>query len=571
MHTTPGGGKGPQSEQRSSRPTAKLAALLVCLLSAWIVLSVPRLNAKTAGVQGLAVATEAPRATQEAMKVLRAGGNAADAAIVAALVSGVVSPSSSGIGGGAFVHHWDATQGLSTILDARERAPSGLVGAEFETTFSTEQRGKWVGVPGEVAGLFELHRRFGSKPWSELVNPAIVAAERGFEVSPHLARALRYSEQGMLLDPGLTALWLRGGAAPNTGSRAKHAALGQTLRRIARSGPKGFYEGPVAADIVRTVAQAAGWLNEKDLLSYEVKERQALRTTFGDAEILTMPPPSAGGMMLVQAAKVFTKDDLSKLGFNTPAYQHALAESFRASLADRFTRLGDPDVQAVAMDELLDDERMKARRASISLERTHLIPRFAQDEQGTHHLVVADAQGNHVSLTTTVNRAFGAKLLAKASGVVLNDELADFSKNAWMKPFGKTESPNRARPQARPVSSMTPTIVVQDGKVVLAAGGSGGMNIATDVAQMVLGRLVFGLPPDELLRAPRFQIPLGGGDTIAVMADTSPAHMDDLRRRGELVKTIDFTTTAVQLITSDDGVRRQAAADPRKFGLALVH
>lgn len=570
MTKTLSGGRGRDlNRPRSKLGTNAVRCILPCLVAALLGLGLPRLHAQASNQGRLAVASEAPRAAQEAMKVLQSGGNAADAAIVAALVSGVVSPSSSGIGGGAFIHHWDATQSESTILDARERAPSGLVAADFEGSIPTEQRGKWVGVPGEVAGLFELHRRFGSKRWSELVKPAIAAAEQGYEVSPHLARALRYAEQAMLLDVGLTAQWFRRGSAPRTGARAKNPTLGRTLRRISQAGPKGFYEGPVAADMVRTVREAAGWLSLDDLTTYQVKERQALRTTFAGSEILTMPPPSAGGMMLVQAARVFSKAELLKLGFNTPAYQHALAESFRASFADRFLRLGDPDVQPVALEELLSEERMKARREQIALERTHMIPRFAQSEHGTHHLVVADAQGNHVSLTTTVNRAFGAKLLARASGVVLNDELADFSKNAWMAPFGLSESPNRARPNARPVSSMTPTLVVQDGKVVLAAGGSGGMNIATDVAQMVLARLVFGMPPDELLQAPRFQIPLRSG-SIAVMADSSAEHIADLKRRGELVETIDFTTTAVQLITSDDGFTRKAAADPRKFGLALV-
>lgn len=530
----------------------------------------PSPTATASDAKSFAVSTESPRASEEAFKVLKGGGNAADAAIVAALVSGVVNPSSSGLGGGAFIHYWDAATRQSTILDAREQAPSALIGEDFEARpFPFASRGKAVGVPGELAGLLELHRRFGTRSWASLVQPAITASERGYEVSLHLTRALGYSEKELRLDPKLAAQWFAKGR-PVAGARLANPLLALTLRRIARSGAAGFYEGPVAANLVKAVKEAGGWLSLDDLKSYQVKERAALRASFGDVEIVTMPLPSAGGLMLVQAAKVFAPSELAVLGFNTPAYQHALAESFRASMADRFAHVGDPELEKVDVAALVSDQRMGARRQTIALERTHRIPRFAQQEHGTHHMVIADAYGNYASLTTTVNRAFGAKLLAKDSGILLNDELEDFSNNAWMAAFGGGLSPNRARPGARPVSSMTPTFVLKDGQVVLAVGGSGGMNIATDVSQMVLGRLVFGLSVEELLRAPRFQVP-GRGKTISVIGDaTTVEHMSELERRGEVVGTIDFATTAVQMISVEPDGSLRAAADPRKFGKALV-
>lgn len=516
-----------------------------------------------------AVSTEAQRATVEAQRMLEKGGNAADAAIVAALVAGVVSPSSSGLGGGTFIHYWDSSQGQSVVLDARETAPKETVAADFEgRPFVFGERGKWVGVPGELAGLWELHRRYGSKPWGALVEPAIQAAESGFEVSLHLGKALRFAERDLRQDPSLLRHWFAKGL-PRAGARVNNPLLAITLRRIAQHGPQGFYEGLVAADLVRAAREAGGWLTHEDLAAYQVKERKALRARFGDVELYTMPPPSAGGLMLVQATQVYSPGELRSLGFNTPAYQHALAESFRGSLADRFRFLGDPDFEPVNSELLLDAKRQKARRARISLERTHRIERFGQEESGTHHLVVADSAGNFVTLTTTVNRAFGAKLLARNTGVLLNDQLDDFSKNAWMASYGGGDSPNRPRPGARPLSSMTPTLGVRDGRVVMALGGSGGMNIATDVAQMALGHLVFGLPPDELLRAPRFQVP-AFGQTIAVTGGATVEHINDLRARGELVATIEFTSTAVQMITSPDGIHFTAAADPRKFGAAVV-
>lgn len=559
----------PGAGSRVTRKRSGFWGLAILLLLAGLG-RLPAPTARANAARSFAVSTEAPRATDEAHKILAAGGNAVDAAIVAALVSGVVNPSSSGLGGGAFIHYWDAAKQESIILDARERAPQAVNGEDFEKRpFPFEQRGKWVGVPGELAGLVEMHRRWGSKSWATLVQPAITAAERGYDVSLHLARALGFSEKELRLDPKLSAQWFSKGR-PVVGARLGNPLLALTLRRIARSGAKGFYEGPVAANLVKTVQGAGGWLTTEDLSRYEVKERHALRTRFGDAEIVTMPPPSAGGLMLTQAANVFVPQELERLGFNTPAYQHALAESFRGSLADRFRFLGDPDLEAVDVAALTSEQRMRVRRRTISLERTHRIARFGQEEHGTHHMVFADAYGNFVSLTTTVNRAFGAKLLAKDSGILLNDELGDFASNAWMVAFGGGQSPNRARPSARPVSSMTPTFVLKNGKVVLAIGGSGGMNIATDVAQMVMGRLIFGLSGEELLRAPRFQIP-PMGDTIQVIGEaTSVEHVHDLERRGEIVGTIDFATTAVQMITVEPDGSLRAAADPRKFGKALV-
>jgi gamma-glutamyltranspeptidase/glutathione hydrolase len=230
--------------------------------------------------------------------------------------------------------------------------------------------------------------------------------------------------------------------------------------------------------------------------------------------------------------------------------------------------VGDPDFAKVPIARLLSKKHIARRRAAVSLDRTHAIPRFVQREHGTHHLVTSDADGNAVSLTTTVNHAFGAKVAAPLSGVVLNDELDDFTARAWVEALGLDSTPNRPRPGARPVSSMTPTLVLEDGKVVLAAGGSGGMNIATDVSQAVIAHLAFGLGPTEILDAPRIQIPTAA-ETIRVPVDTSAEHVADLERRGEIVGRINFTSTAVQMIAAE-GTRKFAGADPRKGGFGLV-
>lgn len=516
-----------------------------------------------------AVASESPEAARQAMAQLRAGGNAVDAAVTAALVAGVVSPVSSGLGGGAFIHYFDAATQRAIILDARETAPAAFDAEGFEVRpIPHEQRGRLVGVPGELRGLYELHRRYGSRSWADVVTPAAEVAAKGFVVNRHLARTLSFAQERLMVEPALRELWFPGGSPRQAGTRVKNPNLAATLRRIAQEGPQAFYEGTIAADIVAAARRYGGALSLEDLANYRVLEREPLTVQWEGYTVHTMPLPSAGGLMLAQALGLFSKADLQRLGFNTPAYQHALGEAFRASIADRLRYLGDPSFEPLDLGALIEPSRLRQRREQLSMFRTRSLGALVPPEHGTHHLVTADAAGNVVSLTTTVNKGFGAKIVAANSGVVLNDELDDFTLKQWVEPLGMTRSPNRPRAGARPVSSMTPTLVLRDGRVVLAAGGSGGFNIATNVAQMVVAHLAFERPIADLVREPRIQIPLGGA-TLRVPKATPAEHVADLRLRGEVVEPVRFTSTAVQLLTHTGG-SWQAAADPRKFGLALT-
>lgn len=516
-----------------------------------------------------AVASESPEAARQAMAQLRAGGNAVDAAVTAALVAGVVSPVSSGLGGGAFIHYFDAATQRAIILDARETAPAAFDAEGFEVRpIPHEQRGRLVGVPGELRGLYELHRRYGSRSWADVVTPAAEVAAKGFVVNRHLARTLSFAQERLMVEPALRELWFPGGSPRQAGTRVKNPNLAATLRRIAQEGPQAFYEGIIAADIVAAARRYGGALSLEDLANYRVLEREPLTVQWEGYTVHTMPLPSAGGLMLAQALGLFSKADLQRLGFNTPAYQHALGEAFRASIADRLRYLGDPSFEPLDLGALIEPSRLRQRREQLSMFRTRSLGALVPPEHGTHHLVTADAAGNVVSLTTTVNKGFGAKIVAANSGVVLNDELDDFTLKQWVEPLGMTRSPNRPRAGARPVSSMTPTLVLRDGRVVLAAGGSGGFNIATNVAQMVVAHLAFERPIADLVREPRIQIPLGGA-TLRVPKATPAEHVADLRLRGEVVEPVRFTSTAVQLLTHTGG-SWQAAADPRKFGLALT-
>jgi gamma-glutamyltranspeptidase/glutathione hydrolase len=369
-------------------------------------------------------------------------------------------------------------------------------------------------------------------------------------------------------DPSLQALFFRSGVPVGVGAVVKNPALAATLDRIAAEGPAALYEGPIAAEIVDAAQSAGGALSLADLRAYKPLAREPLHVVFEGSDVYTMPPPSAGGMMLVQTLKLFGAGRLRKLGIESGAYQHLIAEALRAAIADRMRYLGDPAHANVDVAALVSDARMDARRRSIALDRTHAVPRFGLEGQGTHHLVTADARGMVVSLTTTVNRVFGARVVAAKSGIVLNDELDDFTASADVAPFGMSQSPNRPRPGARPVSSMTPTIVLAGGRAVLALGGSGGPTIATNVTQLVLSNLVFGTPPEQAVSARRFYVPSSGAYML-LEKGAHPALVENLERRGEIVGTMPFNGSAVQMIARDGNAWR-AASDPRKHGTAMA-
>ena len=543
---------------------------LVLALGATILLLLVAPRVEAGAVRGrMAVASESAIAAREALDQMKRGGNAVDAAVTAALVGGVTNPTSSGIGGGGFALVWLAVDHRPYLLDFRESAPQGLDADAFERRpLPDAERAQLTGVPGEVRGLWELHRKLGKRTWHEVVRPAVRVARSGYPVGQHLGSMLRQYRGRLPPDEGLRRTFYPGGRPAAVGTVVRNPDLARTLERIEVEGPSALYEGPVAARVVGAAARAGGSLTLADLGGYRPVERKPLRVKWEGYEIYTMPPPSAGGIMLAQTLAMYSGRELKRLGPESGAYQHLLAEAMRGAIADRMRYLGDPDHQTVDVARLLDPKRLARRRASIGLDRTHALPRFGLEESGTHHLVTADGGGNFVSLTTTINRVFGAKLTADDTGVVLNDELDDFTSANQVAPFGMRRSPNRARPGARPVSSMSPTIVVREGRVVLALGGSGGTAIATNVTQATLSRLVFDMAPRDVVAAPRFYVP-DAHATIWLEKGARAELVEDLEGRGEIVATTPFSKSAIQLIAVDQGFK-VPAADPRKHGAALA-
>lgn len=517
-----------------------------------------------------AVASENPMATRMALQVLEKGGSAVDAAITGLLAIGVMQPVSSGIGGGGFAVVWDAKVKKVTVLDFRETAPRNAKADDYVKRPPKEgKEAVMTGVPGEIAGLYEMHSRWGKLAFADLVRPPSEAASKGFPVSVHMARALKMNEKWVLKVPRYP-VFHAAGVLLAAGKTAVNTALGETLARIGAEGKGVFYEGAIAKDILETARAAGSRMVDADLKEYAVVERTPLKTEWEGYEVYTMPPPSAGGVMMLETLHMHSKAELSALGWGSGEYQHVLAETFRGAVADRVRAVGDPAFVKVDVDALVNRERMKARKAKISATATTPGEKFQLGTGGTSHLVTVDDAGNVVTVTSTVNSMFGAKVVTQG-GFLLNDELDDFTAERVSKRYEAHPGPNAPRPKARPVSSMTPTIVFKDGAPVLALGGSGGTRIATGTTQVLLAHLVFGKSVQEAVSAPRLETPPMGG--LYLDPGTADALVKDLEARGEAVNTTVPNYSAVQAISIQrkDGARvMEAAADPRKAGEGAV-
>jgi gamma-glutamyltranspeptidase/glutathione hydrolase len=555
--------------------TNRIAAVATLAAAATLTLGLPARGAYQRAAEGshLAVATDNAAATHAALAVMRAGGNAFDGAIAAALALGVAGPTASGLGGGGFALVWVAREHKMVALDFRETAPAH---GDATTLAVRDKRGTSVGVPGEPAGLAWLSVHYAHKSLADDAAPARALAERGFVVGRHLSEGIAFSKRFVAGTP-LEAELFPGGAARAYRSVWRRPNLARTLERFGAEGSRPFYTGDIAAKILAAARAEGSVMDAADLAGYRVRERAPLTRVIGGRTVATMPAPSAGGLMLLETLLVYGADSSSPLagvGFESAAYFHSIAEIMRGAIADRARFAGDPDVDpsvVPAYEHALDPKQLAARAKRVEPFKVHEAKEFKTREQGTTHLVVADDDGNVVSLTTTVNGPFGARILAGDTGIYLNNQLFDFSTPGDGAPFGVTGGgPNRPRGGARAVSSMTPTIVLENGAPILALGGSGGRHIATEVTQATLARLVFGFDPGECVGAPRMYT---DGRNLSVDRQVSADTRAALRLRGETVVQERFEGTGVQMIAWDRSsadVHVFAASDPRKLGFAAA-
>jgi gamma-glutamyltranspeptidase/glutathione hydrolase len=524
------------------------------------------------------------QATRVAVDVLRAGGNAVDAAVAAAFALSVALPHAGNLGGGGMLLY-RAPGGETVALDFRETAPRRL---RAEMFLDEEGRpvaglslrgGLAVGVPGTVAGLFEAHRRWGQLPWPDLVAPAIRLAEKGVTVSGPLADVFEHDGAPLLGHPAARRIFAAEGKLPAEGDALVQRDLATSLRRIAAEGLDGFYRGATARSIARTVARAGGVLDVEDLAAYRPVARSPLERRYRGYRVLSFPPPSSGGLLLLQMLGMLERFDLRESGFGSSRSIHVMAEVERRAYADRSRWLGDPEFVRVPVDGLLDEAYVARRAASISGDRATPSAQVGPGAPGgeepadTLHFSVADPAGGAVALTTTLNTAFGCGIVAAGTGVLLNNEIDDFAlapgvPNKW----GLVgDEANAVAGGKRPLSSMVPTIVEPPAgglRPALVLGSPGGAKIITAVLQVLVNVVDHDMPLQDAVDAPRFHhqwLP----DTLWHEPRAFP---EDVRRalrgRGHRLEQAEHPLGNVNAIGLDSEGRWLGAADPRRQGTA---
>ncbi|MCA1243115.1 gamma-glutamyltransferase [Stappia stellulata] len=532
------------------------------------------------------VSSQEAIATGVGRDILAAGGNAVDAAVATGFALAVTLPRAGNLGGGGFMMVHMAESGETLALDYRETAPAGA----FQDMFldadgnadSKKSRfsGLAVGVPGTVAGLAAAHERFGSGTFSfaQLVAPAIALARNGFPVSDDLSQSLKRSFPRLSKDPDARAVFYKAdGGFFEPGDLLRQPALAVSLEAIAETGPSGFYEGAVAEAIAARVQEAGGSMTVADLKAYRSIWREPVTGTYRGYEIASMPPPSSGGVHIVEILNMLEPHAVSDSGAGSAATLHVMAEAMKRAYADRSKFLGDPDFVDVPVKGLTSKAYALERMADFDPERAALASEIAPggpqsyESNETTHFSVVDAAGNAVSNTYTLNFSYGVGMMATGTGILLNNELDDFSAkpgvpNAYGLIGGEA---NAVAPRKRPLSSMSPTLVFRDGKFVLATGSPGGSRIITTVLQIILNVVDHGMNIAEASAAPRMHhqwLP----DELRVEEGFSPDTLKLLAEKGHSIALKPVMGSTQSIMAVEGGLA--GAADPRRQGaLAAGH
>jgi gamma-glutamyltranspeptidase/glutathione hydrolase len=453
-------------------------------------------------------------ASEVGAEILRAGGNAVDAAVATGFALAVVHPSAGNIGGGGFMVI-RFPDGRTTTLDFREKAPLAAYPEMFldeNGDYSRERHHNShlaVGVPGTVAGFALAHEKYGTGEWSPLVTPAVGLATEGIVLTDALAGSIENAVRSMASYPASLEKFTRNGEPYVAGDLWVQPDLARTLGRIRDEGRDGFYRGETARLIAEEMERGGGMITEEDLALYEARERTPIHGTFRGFDVISMPPPSSGGTALVEMLNILEAYDLAGMGHGSPAHIHYMAEAMRRAFRDRARYLADPDFAEMPLDELTSKayaERLRSGiqpdRASVSEPSDLTVP--AESLETTHFSVV-DADGMAVAVTYTLEAGFGSKIVVPGAGFLLNNEMGDFNAGPGLtddRGLIGTE-PNLARPQQRMLSSMTPTILARDGALVAVTGSPGGRTIINTVLQVVLNVTEFGMGIQDAVDAKR--------------------------------------------------------------------
>jgi gamma-glutamyltranspeptidase / glutathione hydrolase len=478
-------------------------------------------NAPVASKSGMVITTSAP-ASDVGAAILRKGGNAVDAAVATAFALAVTHPSAGNIGGGGFMVIRPA-KGEAITVDYRERAP-----LKSTPTMYLDSTGKIArqltatgylapGVPGTVRGLAAAHKRFGTLPWKDLVMPAVDLAEKGFVLSDALARSLNREVSGAMAryPVSVAAYGKPGGGEWKAGDTIVLRNLGRTLREIATKGPNAFYTGWIADSIASAMARNGGLISKQDLAAYQAKVRVPIRGTYRGYGLITMPPPSSGGVTMIEMLNMLETFDLAKLGAMSPQALHYEIEAMRRGYLDRARYLGDPDFVKMPIEKLTSKTYARALAKTIDPDHASnsaelgkdIVGPIASDEhEETTQFSIVDNKGNAVSNTYTLEGGFGSHVVVDGAGFILNNEMGDFNKKPGETNLtGDIGTPaNVIAPGKRMLSSMSPTIITKDGKLFMVTGSPGGRTIINTVMEIVLNGLEFGMDARQAVDAPRF-------------------------------------------------------------------
>ena len=522
------------------------------------------------------VSTGKYEASKIGADIIEAGGNAVDAAVAVGFALGVCEPQSSGIGGGGFMLIHSAETGENVFVDFREPAPSkaepGMwpMDKDGELTDDTKWLGgPAVGVPGEVKGLLYALDTYGTMTREEVMNPAINMAENGYEVSAVLNRDMMEEFEVLTRFGACGDIYLKEGFPYSVGDVIKNQDLAKTLSMIRDNGPDAFYKGEVAEAMVKAVQEAGGILTLEDLENYDIKLRTPVSGTYRGYEILSSPPPSSGGTTIVEILNILENFDIKGMGHNSTEHLHTLTEAMKMAYKDRGFFAADTDFIDVPLTGMASKEYAKELASQIDPEKAQIFEHgdaWAYESPQTTHYSIMDKQGNIVAVTKTINYVFGSGVVPEGYGFIMNDEMDDFD--------AEVGTANEVQPGKRPMSSMSPTIILKDGKPVMTIGAPGSQRIISGVAQVISNVIDFDMDSQDAISAPRIH---AGSDwttsdeTIMIETRIDKDVIEGLKALGHpVLETGDWMdypcVQAVEMLP--DGTLR-GGADPRRDGKAV--
>jgi len=541
------------------------------------------------------VATVQPDASQVGSAIMQQGGNAVDAAVAVGFALEVVYPEAGNIGGGGFMLFRRAN-GETHFLDYREKAPAKATAEMYLDKQGKVVPGlstvgyKSIGVPGSVAGMVYAQQHWGKLTLMQVMEPAIRLARDGFVLDYEEAKSFEDSDLAKFVDS--RRIFQRDGNYYQPGETFKQPELAKTLERIAEN-PDDFYHGSLARELVSAIQKGGGLITADDLAQYQVKERAAIRGTYRGYEVISAPPPSSGGVALVEILNILEGYDLAKEGADSAEAIHLTAEAYQRAFFDRAEFMGDPDFSKIPVAQLIDKRYGNAWRETIPLRKAtpsadlrrpsvfsqldsyadaHPQPASLAEPDHTTHYSVVDPEGNAVSVTTTLNDSFGSHVTAEGLGFLLNDEMDDFSsKPGAPNMYGLIQGPaNAIGPGKRPLSAMTPTMVLKNGKLFLVLGSPGGPTIITTVANVLMGVVDYGLNIQQAVNAPRFHNQWMPDNILIEPTGISPDTVGILERMGhKVVRSRNFLGDAECIEIDERTGERLGASDGRNEGKAV--